>query len=175
MNHTRHVKHNLTDYVLGLVSDTEKRFIAQHIAGCPECQLALSEERQIGIVVRDALNQATHPDYLRLQTIRPSWPNERAHSFFGPNWQPKFALIGLLLILIFGFIGIQPQLGSRSSNETAPVQYVTLAAVTDTPTLTQSSTRPVLEPTDFAVPTPLAQSPLPHPAIIPVPVAPLIQ
>ena len=98
MKQSTHVKEKISDYVLDLVSENEKRDIAWHLTGCRECQQAINQERQISLAVRDALTQATQPDWQRLQDLMPPFPKEETASLFGLNWQPGFALVGLLAI-----------------------------------------------------------------------------
>lgn len=177
MKQSIHVNEKITDYVLGLVSENEKREIGLHLTGCLECQQALSQERQISLAVRDALTQASHPDRQRLQELMPPIPNREATSFFGLNWQPRLAFIGLLLMLILGAISLQTQMQQEKWGGTSPALYSTTAIVTDTPTLTASATRKDPEPLDTAIPTRVSNNPLavPHPAIMPVPAAPILR
>lgn len=177
MKQSIHVNEKITDYVLGLVPENEKREIAVHITGCLECQQALSQERQISLAVRDALTQATYPDRQRLQELMPPIPQREAASLFGLNWQPRFAFVGLLLMLILGAVSLQTQLRQETWIGTSPAIYSTTAIVTDTPTLTVSATRKDPEPLDTAIPTRVSHNPLavPHPAIMPVPAAPILR
>ena len=177
MKQTIHVKPNIADYSLGLVSESEKREIALHIASCSECQLVLNRERQITIDIRDSLHQATTPDHLRLKELMPPRPKKFTFSFFISNWQPRLAVIGLVLILISGLVTFQTQIRQENWIDGSPTLHSTLAVVTDTPTITIPATRNELESADSILPTPLAKKPsvLPNPAIIPVPAAPILR
>lgn len=177
MNQLDHVKENLTDYVLGIVSDNEKREIALHLTGCPECQKALSEERRLGFLVRDAVSQATLPDSRQLQELMPPFPNKEKASLIGIKWQPRFALVGLLFILVLGAISLQTQIRQETWLGTSPATYPTVMSATDTPTSTLPATTTDPEPMDTEIPTPIARNPLavPHPAIMPVPAAPIFR
>ncbi len=177
MKQSTHVKEKISDYALGLVSENEKREIAWHLIGCRECQQAINQEREISLAVRDALTQATRPDRQRLQDLMPPFPKEETAYLFGLNWQPGFALVGLLLMLILGAISLQTQLRQETRIGTSPAIYSTVAIATDTPTLTLSATRKDSDPVDTAIPTPIARNPLtvPHPAIMPVPAAPILR
>jgi hypothetical protein len=176
MNQSIHVQEKITGYALGLVSENEYREIALHLSQCPECQQALHQERQIGLDVRETLSQATQPDRQRLRQLMPPIPKEGSIPLFDLNWGYRFALVGLLLMLILGALGLQSHLQADKWIGTSPAIYSTAAIVTDTPTLTLSATREGPEPVDTVIPTPVVRNPLslPHPAIMPVPAAPMI-
>jgi hypothetical protein len=177
MKQSLHLNERITDYVLGLVSEDESREIARHLTHCRECQQALNQERQVGLAVREAIFQIPQPDNQQLGELMPPFPQKQTFPLFGLNWQPRFALVGFLLILILGTLSLQTQLRKETWLGTSPAIYSTAALVTDTPTLTLSATKEGPEPLDTAIPTPAARNPLPlpHPAIVPVPAAPILR
>lgn len=177
MNHSLHMQEKITDYALGLVSENEYREIARHLSQCPECQQALHQERQIGLAVRETISQATQPERQRLRQLMPPIPKEGSIPIFDLNWGYRFALVGLLLMLILGALGLQTHLQGDKWIGTSPAIYSTTAIVTDTPTLTLSATREGPQPVDTVIPTPVVRNPLslPHPAIVPVPAAPMLR
>ena len=99
---------------------------------------------------------------------------EGIFSSFG--WQQQMVLATLLLLIIVGAFGIQSQIRQEAWLSTPPAVHSTMAAVTDTPTLTLSATSEGVAPLNTIVPTPEGFNPLtvPKPAIMPVPAAPLL-
>ncbi len=64
------------DYVLGLLSAEERRRVESHARGCAACRLALQRERQVGALLREAV-QSVQPAPGRLAALRPPLPAPR--------------------------------------------------------------------------------------------------
>ncbi len=64
------------DYALGLLSVEERRRVESHARVCAACRLALQRERQVGALLRDAV-QAAQPPPGRLAALRPALPAPR--------------------------------------------------------------------------------------------------
>ena len=141
MNDTRHVTHLITDFVLDLLSEEERRKVFSHIATCQKCQLVLQQERQVGFSVLSTLSAVTKIEPNRLRQLRPLMPGIREGIFSNFGWQQQMVLATFLLLIIVGAFGIQSQIRQEAWLSTSPAVHSTMAAVTDTPTLTLSATR----------------------------------
>ena len=86
------------DYALGLLSAEECRRVESHARGCAACRLALHRERQVGALLRDAV-QAVQPAPGRLAALRPSLPAPRPRSAPLAYRLAPLTLVAVLLAL----------------------------------------------------------------------------
>jgi anti-sigma factor RsiW len=101
-----HVNQQLPDYVLNLLPKMERQAVEQHTAVCGNCQQALRAEREMGQMVRLTLQTATHPANGRLTQLMPTIPQHRKlSSSMVMGWQRPLALVGLLVVILFGSFG----------------------------------------------------------------------
>lgn len=120
-----------TDYVLGLLSAEERRRVESHARGCALCRLALQRERQVGALLRDAV-QAAQPAPGRLAALRPALPAPRPH--FGPF---LYRLAPLTLVTVLLALGL---LWVSGGAPFAPGFFPPAASPTLTATQTQTPT-----------------------------------
>ena len=101
-----HIKDNITDYVLDLLSAEERQVVAQHIASCDTCREAVQREREIGHLVHQTLSSVTKPEYNRLQSLMPPIPKRRLPilALLMPRLNPfrQWAVACLLLVAMMG-------------------------------------------------------------------------
>jgi anti-sigma factor RsiW len=126
----------LRDYVLGLLSPTEAREVAGHVAGCDRCQDVVRREQAVGQMVRLTVERAARPDPARLRARRPLprrhlWPLQRA-----------VALAGVILILAVGGLML-PGTPAGDTVWQQPVTMVSTPSLTPTRTQTNTPTVPV--------------------------------
>ena len=171
INH-EHVRHQIPDYVLGLLTRQERLWVEQHTAVCSQCRQQLHQESELGRLVRTTLALATQPAPLRLRQLMPAPPPARRLGWQGANWAKQFALAALLLLLIWsGFNLIQQQ---YSGSTTPPNQLAVTATVTQKPTMTLASLEGEqgIKAISTAVPD-LNPEPAAPPGPIPTPIAAL--
>lgn len=138
-----HVNQQLPDYVLNLLPKMERRAIEQHTTVCVNCQQALQAEREIGQMVRLTLQTATHPANGRLAQLMPAIPTQkRRSSSMVMGWQRPLALVGLLVVILFGTLGAWNGRSHNIWNAPSPTAIATIATSTQdaTATLAQQTT-----------------------------------
>ncbi|MCI0396030.1 MAG: zf-HC2 domain-containing protein [Chloroflexi bacterium] len=163
-----HILHLIPDYVLELLSDDKRQIVDGHLARCPQCRLAVQEERQVGHLVRATLTLATRPEAAHLRRLMPAAPTRRAA--LPGAWSKQLATACLLLLLILGSVGLtandRPQLWPGPG----PALFTSTATATDQPTLTVTLTAANYLAAPTAVPGSRPQPVvLPHPAATPAP------
>ncbi len=134
----KHVIHQIPDYVLNLLPRPERQAVEQHTAVCPHCQKALQAEREMGQMVRLTLHTATQPANGRLSHLMPPLPTrqKRPSPTMIRGWQRQLALVGVLVMILFGSMGLWH---GRSQQIWGGVTTVTEAA-TATSTLNATAT-----------------------------------
>ncbi len=171
-----HVNHLVSDYIFDLLSDEQNYLVASHVAHCSDCNKVLQQERQIGRLIHETLSELSKPDPRRLQQLRPMAGLQPSRQTL-EQWQFRLAIVTLLLLIIFGALSFQFQLQNSVWQPHMSTAYSTSATMTNTPTQTVVITRNEVEPLAVSQPTPAASNSviLPHPAVVPVPVAPLLR
>ena len=137
-----HVFEQIPDYVLGLLSTSGRRQVEQHVVHCRQCRQVLQHERRMAEAVRSTLQVATQPSAIRLRQQMPAIPRQQPIEWQQwQQWQRGLAPIGLVIVLLFGALGL------RSSYDQpiwqAPPPASTLIGVTAT--LTQAPTATATE------------------------------
>jgi anti-sigma factor RsiW len=132
----QHPSSLLSDYVLDLLSLSERRKVEQHLAFCPRCRAAVQEERALVRDVRATLVNAADAAPTRLRQLMPEPPQRRTVALEQLFWRPVAAM-ALVLVL---FIGLtqwnQPGAGAPFVQPSATTMAST---VTHTPTATVTS------------------------------------
>jgi anti-sigma factor RsiW len=171
-----HVTPLLSDYVLGLLSENERRWVESHAGQCTACREALKREQGVELLVRQTLQLATQPAPARLQALRPAAARR-------PTPQARWGQLApamMLLVLLAVSLTLQTNRVTRDLGFGAPVFYrdtTPTATSTSTPTATiaglMAPTEPVApaaSPT-WAIPTlPVEPVPATQPAP-PLPIA----
>ncbi|PID87124.1 MAG: hypothetical protein CSA11_10225 [Chloroflexi bacterium] len=138
-----HVIHQLPDYVLNLLPTRERQAVEQHTAVCKHCQKALQAERHMTHMIYATLHTATQPTNGRLAEQLPPIPHKKQRwSFTMLGWQRQLALVGLLVMLLFGSFNAW-----HAHNIWSDPRPTTLAA---TATSTQDATATMLKQTSEA-------------------------
>lgn len=183
----RHADALIPDYVLDLLAGEEHQGVSRHLASCRRCRLAVQQERQLLLAVRDTMSAATVPDPARLSMLKPSAPQSK-HSL-QPMWQKPLAATLLILLVILGSFALHarrsdaiwPAASPRSFMATAPV----IETATDTPTLSATSTATEIarQSKSFPTPEPVRASDggaigavlSPRPAVAPIAISPFLR
>lgn len=103
MTDAQHVQNQVTDYALGLQSQSERRRVEAHAAVCAMCRQAIIEERQLAMAVRETIQVAASPDLPHLRELMPPPPRQLSWQFV---WQRQLAPVALFLILLAGGLGL---------------------------------------------------------------------
>lgn len=151
-----HTTHNISDYVLGLLSPQEAQAVAQHLNGCETCRAQAAAEAQIGAQVRTVLQTAVPVNNRRLQQLMPPVPTKR-RVVWGAAWQRQLASVAMLLILLLGGMGLY-----QSNRQPGVGGAPTMLAITATNT--QSATATAQETLPAATQTAQAHIPVEEPA-----------
>lgn len=132
-----HVLNQIPDYVLGLLTRQERLWVEQHTAVCKRCRQSLYQESELGQLVRATLTAAAQPSSLRLRQLMPTPPRSRRASWQHSAWARPLALAALLIVLIWGGMGLyQQQFAGQGGS---PDQLAVTATLTHEPTLTLAS------------------------------------
>lgn len=147
----------ISDYVLGLLPQTEQKHIEEHAATCQHCHAAIQQERQISQRVRDTIATMTQPAPQQLARLMPSPPIRRPRHAFAQEWQRGMAVAALLVFLLIGNFGYSQWSGSGTVLASpSPTSLAATATATAEPTaihaqIAQSTaiapSRPVIAPT----------------------------
>jgi hypothetical protein len=177
-----HVLNLIPDFVLGLLPGDDAQWVAAHVSCCGVCRQALVDEEAIGRAVRSTLERMSPVDSRTFQRLAPDAPALARATLRRPRWSPGLAAAALTILLLVGaltlFAGLQP--GSWVLS--APTAGSTLVLMTDTPT--QTATRELTATAEgqqaYSSPVPERKSLLtgqviPAPAMVPVPIAPIMQ
>jgi anti-sigma factor RsiW len=161
----------LTEYVLDLLPPAEKQRLAQQIGADPALRAQVQQERQVGQLVKQTVQQAGQVDNARLARLMPAVPRQKRPFWHNPAVQQamrQVAMVAMMFILLLGgwqwFNGSQTAVLSQT-----PTAIAVTATMTHTPTATQ--TQPV--PMETAVARDFTHTPnvIYTPAPLPTPVA----
>jgi anti-sigma factor RsiW len=176
MERNQHIEHLIPQYTLELLSKKESKAVSDHLEVCTDCRATLKSERQMVVDIRDSITAAVAHDNKRLQELMPPLPAAKDKILDNFGWQRQLAVVGFLLILVFGSLALQRGLTTKIFVSRAPIIQPTTILATDTPTQTsvatrfESSSSPVIEPTPISNDMIM----LPKPALAPVPTSPLL-
>ena len=149
MKHKRY-QAQLADYVLGLLDSAEITPLESHLATCPDCRAALTQERAVLQAVRRTVSALPMPTHARLLQLRPAPPTRQPKT----SWQGVVAFAAAITALIAGNLGFQ--LNHHAITATAsPLPANAIITATMTPTVTHVATQfaySASRPT--AIPTP---------------------
>ena len=136
----QHVHQQIPDYVLGLLPQNEQQQVDRHTLACPDCRVALRQERELTQLVRTTLTAAQPPTNLR-QFMPPVPPKSRRIGlfYFSLNWPQQLAPLTLVLFLLLGSAGIY--LSEQRGLWQNPTPTAITATLTDSPTATINETR----------------------------------
>lgn len=167
-----HVTNSISDYVLELLPEEDRRQFLRHIAGCALCRRSVQQERKIGEALQSTLTIVGRPNPARLKQLMPSLPTSRPGTLTNLSWQKQLAVACLILLMILGSLTLE--IGRRHNvwPGAAPTSRHTSVAITDTPTQTATSTVVssfLLEPAPIPTPSVRHSLAVPRLATIPVP------
>ena len=183
----RHVNALIPDYVLDLIGEEEVRRVSAHLETCRQCRLALQRERRLLLAVRDTVSAATKADPARLSMLKPPAPQSRQSLRL--VWQKPLAATMLLLLVILGSLALQVRRNEAIWPAASPGVFMATTAatetVTDTPTLSVTSTATELARQGKTLPTPepvkasdgsaIGAVLAPRPAVAPIAVSPFLR
>jgi len=121
---------DLTDYLLGNVSDNELEAIRRHVDGCESCTVELAGLRKLPGLVAAAAPPVTPPAHLEglvLQAVRREgapggrrswlpWPRR------SPGWAPAWAGVVAVLLLVVGALTVSSLSHSRTPGGSGTTQ-----------------------------------------------------
>lgn len=131
----KHIRHQISDYVIGLLTPDERRALEIHAATCLDCQVALQRERQVALLVRETLQAAPQPTAERLRSLMPPVERRPPARWVTRGWQRQLAPLMVALLLLLSTFGL------RAATTQGWFQVAPGAAVeTATPTATLAQT-----------------------------------
>lgn len=139
MSQEPHVLNLASDYVLDLLSASERSRVESHLASCLDCRHAVRRERRIGLQVRSALHRATQPDGARLRALMPP-VTVGGHFPLAISWQKQLATVSLLMLVLLGSVGLWQMRGDDSSGVASPTLMLVTATTGEWATATVAST-----------------------------------
>lgn len=160
----------LQEYVLDLLPAAEKQQLARQIGHDPMLLKQVQQERQVGQLVKNTLQQVSTVESNRLAQLMPAIPARKR-----PFWQSfaprQLAMAAMLLVLLLG--GWQWFNSEQSALWTSPPTSVAVTAtMTHTPAATETQTVPTetavanqAEPNTVLTPAPPPPTPV---AAVPV-------
>ncbi|MEM7115579.1 MAG: anti-sigma factor [Chloroflexota bacterium] len=173
MLNQNHIHNQTSDYVLGLLSSTQRQQVESHAHHCPDCQEALQAEKQLAQTIRSTLHVATQPAPRRLRQLMPAIPQQKTAVPWLQRYQKQLAPVALLLFLLLGSLGWNATQQTDWRNP-QPAFLALTATSTQAPTATATDLPEAIEPTSTAVAEAPSDQPV-TPAPNPTPIAALIQ
>ena len=154
MNHLS--KDTLSDYVLDILSPSQKREVEQHISVCSTCHEALRLERSVVREVRQTIQAVPMPAVADLMALMPDIPAApstarprkrdsishgltRAIPSLVACWQPAIAMVTLLILFLGGMMISQPVTSGFLLLPQETDQVSTISQTSPTSTLTTLS------------------------------------
>ncbi len=131
-----HPSKNLSDYVLDLLSPSERQRVERHLASCDRCRRALREERNLLRNVRQTLHLASSPSTTQLNQLMPPVPEASRRRRFGTVLRP--ALAASVVVALF-VLSLQFYMPGTNGAVPAPTATHLAATATSTPTTTVES------------------------------------
>jgi len=110
---SKHVTKELSAYCHGEIASEQSREIAEHLIGCNQCRAQFAEIK-LGVKLAEHLPQLSAPDSLwhdlqarlaaqeKQQKIETT-PARKPAAFSFKAWQPSFAGVAVMLLLVAGF------------------------------------------------------------------------
>ncbi len=145
MIETNQAPNLLQEYVLDLLPPAEKQRLAQQIGADPVLQARVQQERQVGQLVKQTVQQAGLADNARLARLMPAVPRQQRPFWPIPTVQQtmrQVAMVVMMFMLLLGgwqwFNGGQTAVLSQT-----PTAIAVTATMTHTPTATQTQQVPV--------------------------------
>ena len=129
------MNNQLQNYVLDLLSPTERKAVEREAARDEAVRLALRREREVERLVRETLQQATTPTYGRIPQLMPPIPRQRPYPWRVYTWQRSVAALALVLVLFLGAAGLYQSRQAAVTHATPTLAAVT-ATLTQEPTAT---------------------------------------
>lgn len=174
----QHIQPLITDYVLDLLPESERRRLESHLSQCAGCREAVAREEGLEMLVRQTVQLATQPLPARLQALRPAViPRRPSRS---TRLARQLAPAMLFLILIAG-LALQVTQFRNDLGLRAPVFYraaTPTATSTSTPTATIAAiiniplTAPPAEATSVMTAGPIGPVPAVQPTQPPIEATP---
>ena len=169
MIETNKTQNLLQTYVLELLSPAEKRRVEQQIKANPSLLAQVQQERQVGQLVKQTLQQTGQIENGRLSQLMPAIPKQK-RPFWAAVAPRQLAMAAATMSLLFVLLLGGWQWFNHNQPSLWPAQPTTVA-VTATMTHTPAATETQTAPTETAV----AQQDEPNivmtPAPLPTPVA----
>jgi hypothetical protein len=177
-----HVDALVTDYVLDLLPDDERRAVERHAAGCPGCMELLVAARRREAQLASAFRRTMAPPAGRMEAL---WPqvslalegaSHRPAGWLSASWTDQWrmalAALGVALVILIGAFGTTHGIDSWLLNTYTPTLAATptaslTPALSHTPiswTETSAGMPRALSPTPAPVPEASSPSPVPLPA-----------
>lgn len=180
----QHIQPLISDYVLGLLPDSDRHRLESHVSLCAACRQAVVREQQLELLVRQTVQLATQPLPARLQALRPAAPRSRTQTP-AARLARQLAPVMLLIVLLAGVALQATRLGNelgfdaggfyRVSTPTATstsTPTATIAGLSEPPTVEAGDSTSALVPTGQA--TTIAPAAQPDQALpAPTPIAAL--
>lgn len=173
VNNHEHITDQISDYVLGQLSEQQALNVRSHIAHCSVCHRELVIERQIGAEIRNTLAAVSLPNEKQLMALMPKSPPLVIPWHQATYFRTGLAVAFGILIITLTTIGLRTGINNASWLGPSPVVVSTTTLLTNTPSQSLIATPSADIPERVITNTPVAIEDIgsPHPAIIPVPVA----
>ncbi|GMQ78376.1 MAG: hypothetical protein BMS9Abin02_0882 [Anaerolineae bacterium] len=134
-----HINKIAPDFVLGLLTQEERRRVNRHIADCEYCRLTVANERNLIEEVRITLDRVSSHDPRRIQGLMPAIPNRSWLAFNFSIFRPVAVAVAIILLAVGGFMINMDKSGLYGIQET-PTQSIATLSHTQTPTSTATAT-----------------------------------
>ena len=128
-----HVEELVSDYVLDLLSETQRAEFAIHISRCTNCSRLVADERQIGDLISKTI-KVTAPAQGRLKELRPPVPVKRAGLLSQAPYSHQLVFAAMLIIAIFASMNLLYSQQSSSSDRPESTAYNVTSSLSGTPT-----------------------------------------
>ena len=101
MIETNKVPHLLTEYVLDLLPPAEKQRLAQQIGADPALQAQVQQERQVGQLVKQTVQQAGQADNAQLARLMPAVPRQKRPFWHNPAAQQAMRQVAMAAMMFW--------------------------------------------------------------------------
>lgn len=142
-----HIDQLVTDYVLSLLSDYERRAVERHAAGCPRCMELLVAARRREAHLAGVFRRTMAPPAGRLPALWPQIalalespagrPANRLAIDWRHQWRIALGSLGVALVILLGSLGTGPGLDGWLLSTYTPTR-----AATPTASLTPALSHP---------------------------------
>jgi hypothetical protein len=178
-----HVDSLVTDYVLDLLSDDQRRAVERHAASCPSCMELLAAARSREARLASAFRRTMAPPAGRLEALWPrvslalegvaNRPAGWIPVALTSQWRMALAALGVALVILIGAVGTTRGLDSWLLSTYTPTLAATptaslTPALSHTP-ISWTETSAGMPRTVSATPAPVPEAGSPSPIPLPAP------